>query len=704
MRSFFNRLFLISILCFTGWIGMDAQTVRILPLGNSITYDHNSYDESNPRPTGDRISYRYRLYQLLNADKHDFDFVGSEDGGNAYFQDDDYDDNAGFPGIQSDQLATLIATGFNDATGFSVAPGPYLNYYPADIILLHIGTNNLTTSAGDVEDVLDNIRMYDSDVLILVARIIQRATYHSPTTDFNNNVASMVSARGDSRIRMVNMENGAGINYAADMIDNLHPAQTGYDKMAQKWYDALMALNQAPSISSIPAQTTDMGTSFDPLSLDPYVSDLEDPDFVLSWSYSLQPGSKLTVSIDASRILRVTPDPDFSGTETVKLKVKDSGSGAFPAVDSIEVTFEVDHVNSPPVITSSPQTVIDQSTLYNYVIVANDADNDPLAYRASILPSWLTLNQGSHNLTGTAEHRDVGLHHVELWVSDGVDSVKQVFQIEVLDVNDPPRVTSPTDVTTIEDQYFNYTIVVEDADGDPVSYELLQKPNWLNYNATGHTLYGVPGNEEVGVYNLTLLLSDGIEEVYEPLKITVINENDPPVFVTEPDTENGVGVSYFYRCQATDEDPDDVLVYSTLELPEWLSFTTSSSESLVFGVPGAGDTGGNLVIIQVSDGKSETLQAFYIMVSWPAGVGNENSPDGTSVYPNPASDKIHLRLKPAEKTVLKVYSNSGVALLEKYFQFGEFFEVDISSLPEGIYYYQVEQEGLKSSGTFIKNR
>jgi len=113
-----------------------------------------------------------------------------------------------------------------------VTSGPYFTYHPADIILLHIGTNNLTTSASYVEDVLDNIRFQDSDVIILVARIINRMEYHSNTTTFNNNVEIMVNARNDPRIKMVNMESGAGINYSSDMIDNLHPNQGGYEMMA----------------------------------------------------------------------------------------------------------------------------------------------------------------------------------------------------------------------------------------------------------------------------------------------------------------------------------------------------------------------------------------------------------------------------------------------------------------------------------------
>lgn len=704
MRSFFHKLILTSLLCFLGWIGMSAQTVRILPLGNSITYDHNSFDESNPRPVSDRISYRFRLYQLLNVTNLDFDFVGSEDAGNSYFQNSAYDDNGGFPGIQTSQLADLITTGYNEVTGLNVSSGPYLNSFPADIILLHIGTNNLTTSAADVEDLLNTIRFYDDDVIILVARIINRQSYHSATTTFNNNVELMVASRGDSRIKMVNMETGAGINYSADMIDNLHPAQAGYDKMAEKWYEAIMSFNQAPVISSIPLQSTDKGTAFDPLSLDAYVSDPEDADFVLTWSYSKQADSKLTVSIDANRILRVTPDPDFSGIEKLMLKVVDSGSGAFPASDSFEVSYQVDHVNTPPVITSSPLTIIDQGKVYNYVIIASDDDGDALSYRTRVKPSWLTLNAGAHSLSGIPEHADIGTHNVELWVSDGIDSVKQSFQIEVVDVNDPPEIISSTDVYIVEDQYFSHTIEAEDADGDPVSYEIMQKPDWMNYNEGGHTLYGTPTNNEVGVYNMTILLSDGKVDVYEPLRITVENDNDAPVITTTPETENGVGVSYFYRCLATDEDQDDTLVYSTLVLPDWLDLTTSTSEALVYGVPTGYNLGENLVIIQVSDGHAETLQAFSIHVSWPSEVKENQAPGGSLIYPNPAGDKIHLQLNSPDETVLKIISTSGTVLLERNFQQGESIEVDISSLPEGVYFYQVDQESLKSSGTFIKNR
>jgi len=35
------------------------------------------------------------------------------------------------------------------------------------------------------------------------------------------------------------MERGAGFDYSKDLIDGIHPTNTGYKKMAKVWYGAL---------------------------------------------------------------------------------------------------------------------------------------------------------------------------------------------------------------------------------------------------------------------------------------------------------------------------------------------------------------------------------------------------------------------------------------------------------------------------------
>ncbi|UCH15301.1 MAG: hypothetical protein JSV22_04875, partial [Bacteroidales bacterium] len=221
----------------------------ILPLGNSITFD--AYPD-DPRPDGDKTSYRYKLYELLNNANYSFDFIGSENSGFNYFPDGE---NAGFPGMRDDQMTYLLQTGYNLVGSIQETPGPYLETYSPDIILLHAGTNGLDNNPGDIESMLDEIDAFEissgKDIKVFVAEIINRQTYSLTTTEFNNNVAQMISLRNDDDVFIVDMEFGAGIDYGSDMRDYLHPLPSGYDKMGYQWFKAVRHLWAPHSIDPV---------------------------------------------------------------------------------------------------------------------------------------------------------------------------------------------------------------------------------------------------------------------------------------------------------------------------------------------------------------------------------------------------------------------------------------------------------------------
>lgn len=525
-RTFpFTLLFFIFIF---STCSIKAQ-LRIMPMGNSITFDENSYDTPpHVRPIGDRISYRYKLYQLITQAGYSFDYVGSENAGNNFFNNTEMDDNAGFPGIDKEQLAYLLKYGKNLRTGVQITPGPYLYVYPADIILLHIGTNNLTADATLVSALLDNIRNYDSHVIILVARIINRMTYSSLTTTYNDNVENMVTARGDSKIIMVNMETGAGINYNTDMFDNLHPNTAGYNKMAAKWFEAIDNLNAAPEISAIPEQSINQGTTvFPTVSLNNYVSDAEDDDSQLQWTYRLQADSKLSVSINASRQLNVTVnDNTWYGSETITLKAKDTGSGAFQKTDSVNVVFTVKKGNEPPVITSTPPTTANEDVDFSYTITATDNDGDNITFSAPVLPSWLTFNAVTHSISGKPLNQHVGNHSIQLRASDGKDVTNQNFQLTVVNSNDLPVITSTAVTTANVGQAYLYEFTASDIDvGDVLTYSTVNIPAWLNFTqgTNGATLSGVPAIANIGSNSVILKVSDGKADILQGFTIVVGN-------------------------------------------------------------------------------------------------------------------------------------------------------------------------------------
>jgi lysophospholipase L1-like esterase len=244
------KLLLILIFCLLAAKSLWAQ-IKVMPLGDSITYDNRI---TETRPVGQRTAYRQPLYLYLKDDGYDVDFVGSQIAGQDAAPSFD-PDNEGHPGWQAD----------GDPGGENIAPKIYnwLSDHPADIILLHIGTNDISGGqdpagvASEIAQILDEIDRYETDkgvkVWVILARIISRTdSMASATTTFNNQIQPMVDARKGDNIIVVDMEHNAGLiymidqsspYYGGDMYDRLHPNVSGYEKMAALWLaDGLLTI------------------------------------------------------------------------------------------------------------------------------------------------------------------------------------------------------------------------------------------------------------------------------------------------------------------------------------------------------------------------------------------------------------------------------------------------------------------------------
>jgi hypothetical protein len=122
-----------------------------------------------------------------------------------------------------------------------------------DVILLHIGTNDITQDSYDANEVNSILNVIDAyevgnnrHVTVVLALIINRridgsATKRTWTTQFNSDVNVIAAnriANGDDII-VVNMESALDYNIVVDMDDEVHPNDNGYIKMAGVWYGAL---------------------------------------------------------------------------------------------------------------------------------------------------------------------------------------------------------------------------------------------------------------------------------------------------------------------------------------------------------------------------------------------------------------------------------------------------------------------------------
>jgi uncharacterized repeat protein (TIGR02543 family) len=208
----------------------NGTPVKIMPLGDSITVGYPGNE-----------GYRRNLYTDLTNSGFNVDFVGSQKNGTGFDN-----DNEGHMGFQANNIR-------DNVYGWLVSN-------PADIILLHIGTNDIDTGQdvngiiNEVRSTLDNIDQWEADhsklISVFLARIILRSdnpSWSAITQQYNNALVSMAAQRtanGD-HIVVVDMEHA--LNYPDDLIQGgsypgIHPNPTGYQKMANVWYNAVANL------------------------------------------------------------------------------------------------------------------------------------------------------------------------------------------------------------------------------------------------------------------------------------------------------------------------------------------------------------------------------------------------------------------------------------------------------------------------------
>jgi lysophospholipase L1-like esterase len=197
-----------------GTTGRD--TIRIMPLGDSITWGVGA-------PGHD--SYRTDLYRRLTKAGLNVDFVGSQHSGTGPDR-----DNEGHPGWTITQISANIDR--------------WLDAYRPDVVLLHIGTNDmhrgLTNSTEHLATLLDRIHRRAPEAQIFVAKVIGLGTVPgiaaqvARTRAFNSSVERLVVARGKP-FRLVDLSRIRGI----DLHDRLHPNEYGFRRMSWSWYRAL---------------------------------------------------------------------------------------------------------------------------------------------------------------------------------------------------------------------------------------------------------------------------------------------------------------------------------------------------------------------------------------------------------------------------------------------------------------------------------
>jgi acyl-CoA thioesterase-1 len=221
-----------------------AGPVRIMPLGDGITAT---------------TCMRAFLWELLRDNAYpEFDFVGSRLSADTCSPSDYDKDNEGHSGYRvSDLLAETSQHTSSDGdpyTGSSADLNLWFDGRPADIVLMLFGSNDFLStnqSAANVQNaysaILTKLRSVNPRVTLLVGLLPPMrespcdSSCQSRLSDLNDAIPEWADSmdRADSHVDHVDL---SGMSIEDTTADGVKPNDTGAQFLAQKWYDALMAL------------------------------------------------------------------------------------------------------------------------------------------------------------------------------------------------------------------------------------------------------------------------------------------------------------------------------------------------------------------------------------------------------------------------------------------------------------------------------
>lgn len=175
---------------------------------------------------------------------------------------------------------------------------------------------------------------------------------------------------------------------------------------------------------------------------------------------------------------------------------------------AIYVPDTTQSINYPPVLNKIPDLTGFTNSLFNYQVVVNDANNDPLSFVLTGNPQWLTITS-SGLLNGTPTYADTGSSIIILEVIDsfGASDV-DTFKLTV-EFNLPPFINNINDTTIRAAVRFEHQATAGDPDGDTVYFNLTQAPVWLNVGQLSGLISGTPAPEDTGSYPVKVKVTDG---------------------------------------------------------------------------------------------------------------------------------------------------------------------------------------------------
>ena len=225
------------------------------------------------------------------------------------------------------------------------------------------------------------------------------------------------------------------------------------------------------------------------------------------------------MSIDAQTgLIEWQPDTDLTGTAEIIVEVSDS-EGASSA-QTYEIALSETAPNGAPAITSAPIGYALTGTTYQYQIEATDPDNDTLVYELIDGPDGMAVDASTGELTWDTTDVAPGQYTIVVGANDGALGGAQRYVLQVVApaqpgdpvdptgaVNNPPEILSTPTATALVGDEYRYDLRAQDANGDPLSYRLLDAPEGMTVDQYGRIRW-------MPTENATAIVEVAVSDIY----------------------------------------------------------------------------------------------------------------------------------------------------------------------------------------------
>ncbi|MEM7033239.1 MAG: choice-of-anchor Q domain-containing protein [Chloroflexota bacterium] len=346
------------------------------------------------------------------------------------------------------------------------------------------------------------------------------------------------------------------------------------------------------------------------LTLNATATDIDLPAQTLSYSLNNEPSG---MSIDSEGIIRwQTTEADGPATHNITVNVSDSA-----VTTSRVITVIVTEKNEEPIVNRLSDQTVNEGDAVSFTISATDADlpTQTIGYELDTnIPISATISHAGVFNWPTNESHGGDVFELTVYVGDGVVTRTQTVAITVTEVNETPNLAPIPAQTVPQNGRVSFTAIVTDTDqpAQSLTYSLINAPAEATIGqVSGDFSWQTTITDTPGLYQATILVSDGVVTVSQIVDITISSDNDAPVIVAPSDQQVVQTNGLTFTVEATD-DPAQFLDFSIMGAPPAAIFNDEGDfiwQTAITDTPGI-----YTATVFASDGLLTTTQIITITV------------------------------------------------------------------------------------------